>query len=134
MITGYKTSEKIKDKDFKLFVQWLYLMKSSNNATFSTYETFIRNNSDFPRIGRLQYLAEQKIYLKNSSPKNIIRWFEEFPPVSGTGKLKLGEAFLIKGEKSKSELVQIKLKDKQILNKEKNALKPNYTPAQPDCS
>ena len=66
MITGYKTSEKIKDKDFKLFVQWLYLMKSSNNATFSTYETFIRNNIDFPRIGRLQYLAEQKIYLKNS--------------------------------------------------------------------
>ena len=36
VITGYKTSEKIKDKDFKLFVQWLYLMKSSNNATFST--------------------------------------------------------------------------------------------------
>ena len=93
MITGYKTSEKIKDKDFKLFVQWLYLMKSSNNATFSTYETFIRNNPDFPRIGRLQYLAEQKIYLKNSSPKNIIRWFEDFPPVSGTGKLKLGEAY-----------------------------------------
>ena len=48
---------------------------------------------DFPRIGRLQYLAEQKIYLKNNSPKNIIRWFEEFPPVSGTGKLKLGEAY-----------------------------------------
>ena len=93
VITGYKTSQKIKDKDFKKFVQWIYLMKSSNNATFSTYETFIRNNADFPRIGRLRYLAEQKIYLKNSSPNNIIKWFEEFPPVSGTGKLKLGEAF-----------------------------------------
>ncbi len=107
MITGYKTSEKIKDKDFKLFVQWLYLMKSSNNATFSTYETFIRNNQDFPRIGRLQYLAEQKIYLKNSSPKNIIRWFNEFPPVSGTGKLKLGEAYYdLKDINSSKELIK----------------------------
>ncbi len=93
IITGYKTSEKIKDKDFKSFVQWIYLMKSSNNATFSTYETFIKENSDFPRIGRLNYLAEQKIYLKNSSAKNIIKWFQQFPPVSGTGKLKLGEAY-----------------------------------------
>ncbi len=93
VITGYKTSQKIKDKDLRKFVQWIYLMKSSNNATFSTYETFIRNNTDFPRIGRLRYLAEQKIYLKNSSPKNIVKWFEDFPPVGGTGKLKLGEAF-----------------------------------------
>ena len=68
-------------------------MRSSNNATFSTYATFIEKNSDYPRIGRLQYLAEKKIYLKNSSPRNILNWFEKFPPVSGNGKLKMGEAF-----------------------------------------
>ena len=82
-------------------------MKSSNNVTFSTYEVFIKNNSDFPRIGRLQYLAEQKIYLKNSSPKNIIRWFEEFQFVSGTGKLKLGEAYFdLKDINSSKKLVK----------------------------
>ena len=142
VITGYKTSEKIKDKDFKLFVQWLYLMKSSNNATFSTYETFIRNNQDFPRIGRLQYLAEQKIYLKNSSPKNIIRWFNEFPPVSGTGKLKLGEAYydlkdinsskeLIKegwvnADLSKSSLRSYRKKFKSILDGEDHIKRADY--------
>ena len=142
MITGYKTSEKIKDKDFKLFVQWLYLMKSSNNATFSTYETFIKNNLDFPRIGRLQYLAEQKIYLKNSSPKDIIRWFEEFPPVSGTGKLKLGEAYFdlkdinnakqlikdgwVNADLSKSSLRFYRKKFKSILDGEDHIKRADY--------
>ena len=30
-------------------------------------EIFIRENEDYPRIGRLRYLAEQKIFLKNCS-------------------------------------------------------------------
>ncbi len=107
MITGYKTSQNIKDKDFKKFVQWLYLMKSSNNASFATYETFIRQNMDYPRIGRLNYLAEQKIYLKNSSPKNILNWFADYPPVSGTGKLKMGEAlFDIKEVQKSTNLIK----------------------------
>ncbi|OUW73302.1 MAG: lytic transglycosylase [Pelagibacteraceae bacterium TMED216] len=142
IITGYKTSKKIKDKDFKLFVQWLYLMKSSNNATFLTYETFIRNNMDFPRIGRLQYLAEQKIYLKNSSPKYIIKWFEKFPPVSGTGKLKLGEAFFelkdinnakqlikegwVNADLSKSSLRFYRKKFKSILDSEDHIKRADY--------
>ncbi len=142
IITGYKTSQKIKDKDFKNFVQWLYLMRSSNNATFSTYSTFIENNSDFPRIGRLQYLAEKKIYLKNSSPKNILNWFEKFPPVSGNGKLKMGEAFyeskvieksqsLIKegwvtADLSKSELRFYRKKFKSILDSEDHIRRADY--------
>ena len=93
--TAYKSSQRIKDKDFKNLINWLYLLKTGNNATFSDYQIFISKNSDFPRIGRLRYLAEQKIYLKNTTPKFVINWFEEYPPVSGTGKIKLAEAFLL---------------------------------------
>ena len=49
------------------------LDENRNNATFSTYETFIKNNMDFPRIGRLQYLAEQKIYLKKYYTKKCYK-------------------------------------------------------------
>ena len=84
----------MKDKEFKNFVKWLYLLKTGNNASFGIYQDFIRKNPDYPRIGRLQYLAEQKILLKNTTPKNVISWFESYPPVSGTGKLKLAEALL----------------------------------------
>ncbi len=142
MITGYKTSQNIKDKDFKKFVQWLYLMKSSNNASFATYETFIRQNMDYPRIGRLNYLAEQKIYLKNSSPKNILNWFTDYPPVSGTGKLKMGEALFdikeiqkstnliksgwITADLNKSQLRFYRKKFKSILDAEDHIKRADY--------
>ena len=93
-ITAYKSSLKLKDKDLKKFVKWLYLMRSSNNASFNDYQMFIKKQPEYPRIGRLQYLAEQKIILKNTTPKNVINWFDQYPPVSGMGKLKLAEAFL----------------------------------------
>ena len=106
-ITAYKSSTKIKDKDFRVYVQWLYLLKTGNNATFSDYKTFIEKNSDYPRIGRLQYLAEKKIYLKNTSPRVIINWFEEYPPVSGTGKLKYAEAWIqLKRNNEVTELIK----------------------------
>ena len=69
-------------------------MRSSNNASFNDYQVFIKKQPEYPRIGRLQYLAEQKIILKNTTPKNVINWFDQYPPVSGMGKLKLAEAYL----------------------------------------
>ena len=131
-ITGYKVSKKIKDKDFRTYIQWLYLLRTGNNATFTDYQNFIKQNSDYPRIGRLQYLAEKKIYLKNTTAKNIINWFEEYPPVSGVGKLKLAEALIstnnknnlesiikegwIKAEMSTSELRYFRSKFKSFLS------------------
>ena len=133
-ITGYQTSTKIKDKEFKNFIRYLYLIKVGNNATFNDYQIFIDRNSDYPRIGRLRYLAEKKIYLKNTTPNNIINWFEKYPPVSGTGKLKLAEAMMkknnnseisdlikdgwINADLSKSELRYFRNKFKSILTSE----------------
>ena len=85
---------KIKDKEFKNLVTWLYLKQRGNQATFNDYEKFISNNSDYPRVSRLRYMAEHKIILENSTPKTIINWFSENEPLSGTGKIKLGEAYL----------------------------------------
>ena len=106
-ITGYQTSTKIKDKEFKNFIKYLYLIKVGNNATFNDYQIFIDRNSDYPRVGRLRYLAEKKIYLKNTTPNNIINWFKKYPPVSGTGKLKLAEAMKKKNNNSEvSDLIK----------------------------
>ncbi len=141
-ITGYKTSQKMKDKEFKNFVKWLYLLKTGNNATFNDYQLFISNNPDYPRIGRLRYLAEQKIYLKNTTANNIITWFKNYPPVSGTGKLKLAEALLenknnegtvdlikdgwIDADLSKSALRFYRSKFKSILNSEDHIKRADY--------
>jgi len=91
-------TKKIKDKDFKNLVNWLYLKQRGNQATFNNYQNFISKNPNYPRIGRLRYMAEHKIILENTSPKSIISWFDGKDPLSGTGKIKLGEAYLKVGE------------------------------------
>jgi soluble lytic murein transglycosylase len=101
-------TEKVKNKEFKNLVTWLYLLESGNQATFNDYQNFISRNSDYPRIGRLKYLAEHKIIIKNSSPRVIINWFNENEPLSGTGKIKLGEAYL---ELGNTELAENYIKD-----------------------
>ena len=86
-------TKKIKDKEFKNLVNWLYLKQTGNQATFNDYQNFIARNPDYPRISRLRYMAEHKIILENTSPKSIINWFNDNEPLSGTGKIKLGEAY-----------------------------------------
>ena len=93
-----KLSEKVSDKDFRNLIQWLYLKQRGNKATFNDYIDFIKRNQEYPRINRLKYLAEHKIILKNTTPNTVIRWFSNNEPLSGTGKLKLAEAFIAKGQ------------------------------------
>ena len=93
-----KSAEKVKDRDFRTLITWMYLKTTGNAATFNDYKKFIERNSDYPRINRIKYLAEQKIYLKNSSPTSIINWFERNPPLGGLGKIKLAEAYLEQGK------------------------------------
>jgi len=100
--SAIKLSKNIKDKEFKNLVLWIYLKQSGNLATFDDYRNFINKNNDYPRINRLRYLAEHKISIKKNSPRGIISWFEETPPLSGTGKIKLGEALMSMGDKDNS--------------------------------
>jgi soluble lytic murein transglycosylase len=93
-VTAVQQTKKVKDSEFRNLVTWLYLKESGNQATFNDYRSFIDKNSDYPRISRLRYMAEHKIILENTSPKIIINWFDGSEPLSGTGKIKLGEAYL----------------------------------------
>ena len=95
--SALKATQKVKDRDFRNLVNWMYLKTNGNSAKFNDYQKFITLNPDYPRIKRLQYLSEQKIYLKNQSPTAIISWFQKYPPVSGMGKIKLAEAYLEQG-------------------------------------
>ncbi len=96
--SALKANDKVKDKEFRTLIKWMYLKTTGNAASFNDYQKFIVSNPDFPRLGRLQYLAESKIYLKNNTPNSIIDWFQDYPPVSGMGKIKLAEAYLENGE------------------------------------
>ena len=96
--TAIKTSKRAKDKMIFKTIYWLYLIERNNDATFLDYLTFINNNPYYPRINRLKYLAEYKIYLKTVSPKVVLKWFDGKEPLSEYGKIKLGEIYISMGD------------------------------------
>ena len=96
-----KVSKKARAKSIHNFIQWKHLLTTGNRANFYDYKAFIENNSDYPRINRIKYLAEHKISLKSQSPEKIINWFNTHQPLSGFGKMVLGESLISIGDKSK---------------------------------
>ena len=96
-VKALSTSKKARDKSIYKFIQWQYLLTKGNQATFYDYQQFIKNNNEYPRIGRLKYLAEHKLSTKKVSPKKIIKWFDGNEPLSGFGKLILGESLIATG-------------------------------------
>ena len=91
-------SKKAKDKSIYTFIQWRHLLTTGNQASFYDYMTFINRNENYPRINRIRYLAEHKLSTDKISPKKIIDWFGVNQPLSGFGKLILGESFIKRGD------------------------------------
>jgi len=105
--SALKSASKVKDSEFRNLITWMYLKTTRNGASFNEYKNFIEQNGDYPRINRIRFLAEEKIYLRNNSPTSIINWFNKYPPLGGMGKIKLAEAYLEKGETEKvKELIK----------------------------
>tara|TARA_B100000959_G_scaffold272680_1_gene322325 strand:+ start:21 stop:2249 length:2229 start_codon:yes stop_codon:yes gene_type:complete len=140
--TALKLSKKSRDKTLYKLVNYLYLIKPNNAASFYDYLTFINSNPNYPRINRLRYLAEHKINLKTNSPASIIKWFDNKEPLSNFGKIKLGEIYLlqnditkgsrlikegwIKAKLSKSDLRYLRKKYKKIITVEDNIKRADW--------
>ena len=99
--SSIQTAKKAKDKSIYNFIQWRHLLTTGNQASFYDYKIFIEQNNQYPRIGRLKYLAEHKLTTAKISPKKIINWFDNSQPLSGYGKMILGESFILTGDKQK---------------------------------
>ena len=137
-----KTAKKAKDKSIYNFIQWRHLLTKGNKASYYEYKTFIDKNENYPRIGRVKYLAEHKLSTDNISPKKIIDWFGPNEPLSGFGKMILGESFILTGniqkgtslikegwitaELSKSELRFYRKKFKKYLNADDYIKRADY--------
>ena len=105
--SALKSSIKVKDREFRNLITWMHLKTTRNGASFTEYKKFIEQNEDYPRINRIRYLAEEKIYLRKISPTSVINWFEKYPPLGGLGKIKLAEAYLEQGKTEKvKELIK----------------------------
>ena len=99
--TALSQSKKAKDKSIHNFIKWRHLLTPGNQASFYDYMAFIKNHGNYPRIGRVRYLAEHKLSTDKISPKKIISWFGVEKPLSGFGMLILGESYIRTGDTQK---------------------------------
>ena len=90
-------TKKVTSRSIYRLVKWLYLLEPNNQANFYDYINFINLNPDYPRINRLRYLSEHKIYSNSVSDERIINLFDKTKPFSGYGKLMLGQSYLARG-------------------------------------
>ncbi len=95
--TAIKTAKKAKSKSILNFIEWRHLLTRGNLASFYDYKVFIEKNPNYPRINRIKYLSEHKINTKKIEPIEIIKWFSKHPPLSGFGKMILGESLVLMG-------------------------------------
>ncbi len=137
-----KTAKRARDKSVYNFIQWRHLLTKGNKASYYDYKTFIDKNEDYPRLGRIKYLAEHKLSTDTISPKKIINWFGVNEPLSGFGKMILGESIILNGntqkgisyikegwitaELSKSELRFYRKKFKKYLNADDYIKRADY--------
>ena len=96
--TAEKTAKKARDKSIYNFIRWKHLLTTGNQLPFYEYKKFIELNPKYPRINRIKYLSEHKMSAGNLSPNFIINWFKKHPPLSGFGKIVLGQAYLLKDD------------------------------------
>ena len=96
-VEAEKVAKKARNKSIYNFVQWRHLITTGNQASFFDYKHFIERNIDYPRMGRIKFLAEHKLSTKVLSPKKIVNYFGSSEPLSGYGKIILGESLISLG-------------------------------------
>ena len=101
-----KAASKARAKSIYDFIQWRHLLTTGNRSTFTEYKQFIERVKDYPRIDRVRYLGEHKINSKNHTKNEIIQWFDKYPPLSGFGKMMLGDALLSKNKETAINLIK----------------------------
>ena len=101
-----KAASKARAKSIYDFIQWRHLLTTGNRATFTEYKQFIERVKDYPRIDRVRYLGEHKINSKFHTKNEIIQWFDKHPPLSGFGKMMLGDALLSKNKETAINLIK----------------------------
>ena len=137
-----KTAKRAKDKSIYNFIQWRHLLRKGNQASYYDYKIFIDKNENYPRIGRVKYLSEHKLSTDKISPKKIIDTFASSKPLSGFGKMILGESYIltnnsekgvrlikdgwITAELTKSELRFYRKKYKKYLNSKDYIKRADY--------
>lgn len=81
-------------------ILWRSYVTKDNGASFSDISRFISAHREWPNQRGLQARAEEAMPSETMQPSEVIDWFQSREPASGEGMIKLGDAYLRKGQDS----------------------------------
>ncbi|MDC3024053.1 lytic transglycosylase domain-containing protein [Alphaproteobacteria bacterium] len=83
------SAKKINNKVAKKIIKWRWLTARDGLADLQTLKQFYEKNKNWPKQNKLKEKIEAKISITNDKAEML--WFQENPPISGIGKVKLAE-------------------------------------------
>ena len=123
------SGKKINNKVAKKIIKWRWLTAQDGLTDINTLKQFYLENRNWPKQYKIKEKIESKISIKNDKVEML--WFQENPPNSGIGKIKLAEmliknnfkneGFWLLNEAWKNKTFSYS-EEKYILNKFKNKI------------
>jgi soluble lytic murein transglycosylase len=74
-------------------IAWLYLRETGARTPFKARTEFIRAHADWPDITSIRQRSEDVARDGTLSDEDLIAWFEDFPPLTGSGMAQLAYAY-----------------------------------------
>ncbi len=83
-------------------IQWRYLLDKNSGASFGEISAFLSTNPDWPARDTL-YARAEKAMGATMEPHAAVAWFGSRDPVTGLGKVRLGEALMATGSTTRGK-------------------------------
>ena len=82
----------------RLIVEWRYVLEETSGAKFETINAFLNEHPSWPRRDALTIRAERSMPA-DLDPRDVVTWYGNRSPHSGTGMIRLGEALMATGKR-----------------------------------
>jgi len=89
------------DRVLNKVLRGLLMAQPGNGYSFDELASFITGNPDWHGLNGIRMIAEQKIP-SSASPRQIVNWFNAYPPLTGPGFIRYIEALEELGETGKA--------------------------------
>jgi len=88
----------------RLIIEWRYLLDETSGAMFESIVAFLNAHPNWPRHDALMIRAEKT--MPDLDPKDVIAWYGNRTPLSGTGMIRLGDALMQSGRREGAALIR----------------------------
>lgn len=90
---AHRQASKIRDELPAKLIRWMEMANRGNRYSFKTISDFVLKHPGWPLRGTLRRRAEEAITGKTPRA-DILKWFEKYPPLTSSGRVRLVEAMV----------------------------------------